>query len=221
MINRTRSIKRRLTVTYPSLKIPTLSYGTANSADDRLSRLAGVSLVGELGQFRDGETGWGSYGFRYYLPWLGRWTDRDPLDEDGEENLYSIVFNDTVNRVDFLGLATGKKCCPNKGDEKDDYGTCCKKGSAKPNPADPSKLKCQVKEEKDKKKGVLRSLFRRCRPALKIKPADEGYKGSGFKVEAFWKWFSIRRANVGMIATAKVDNQGVAPDFCGFGVEIK
>jgi len=43
-----------LTITYPSGKIVTMSYGTANSADDRLSRLAGVSLTGDpgpLGQF--------------------------------------------------------------------------------------------------------------------------------------------------------------------------
>jgi len=45
---------RRLTTTYPSDKIITMSYGTANSADDRLSRLACVSLTGDpdpLGEF--------------------------------------------------------------------------------------------------------------------------------------------------------------------------
>jgi hypothetical protein len=39
---------RRLTITYPSGRIVTMSYGTANSAEDRLRRLAGVSLTGEV-----------------------------------------------------------------------------------------------------------------------------------------------------------------------------
>ena len=52
--NGTANTTRRLTSTYPSGKIVTMSYGAANSADDRLSRLAGLSLTGEatpLGQF--------------------------------------------------------------------------------------------------------------------------------------------------------------------------
>jgi hypothetical protein len=53
-INSARSSKRQLPITYPSGRIVTMSYGTANSADDRLSRLASVSLTGDpgpLGQF--------------------------------------------------------------------------------------------------------------------------------------------------------------------------
>ncbi len=45
---------RRLTTTYPSGKISDMSYGAANSADDRPSRLSGVALNGEgqpLGEF--------------------------------------------------------------------------------------------------------------------------------------------------------------------------
>jgi RHS repeat-associated protein len=58
------------------------------------------------GQFLDPETGLDNYGYRHYLPWLGRWTDRDPLEEGGE-NLYATVLHDSVNLVDFLGLAPG------------------------------------------------------------------------------------------------------------------
>ncbi len=46
--NGTGNTTRRLTITYPSGRIVTMSYGTANSADDRLSRLAGVSLMGQV-----------------------------------------------------------------------------------------------------------------------------------------------------------------------------
>ena len=56
------------------------------------------------GQFRDTETNWDNYGFRYYLPWLGRWPSKDPIMEAGGENLYKSTNNSLLNRVDFLGL---------------------------------------------------------------------------------------------------------------------
>lgn len=55
------------------------------------------------GQFRDVETGWDNYGYRYYLPWLGRWLSRDPIGEIGGINLYTFVANAILNRVDYLG----------------------------------------------------------------------------------------------------------------------
>jgi RHS repeat-associated protein len=57
------------------------------------------------GQFRDSETGWDNYGYRYYLPWLGRWPSRDPIAESGGENIYAAVSNQQPNDLDFLGLA--------------------------------------------------------------------------------------------------------------------
>lgn len=45
------------------------------------------------------------YGFRYYLPYLGKWINRDPIAEDGGNNLYMMVGNDSVNLIDYLGLA--------------------------------------------------------------------------------------------------------------------
>jgi len=50
----TANTTRRLSLTYPCGKLVTMSYGAASSADDRLSRLAGVTLDGEgsaLGEF--------------------------------------------------------------------------------------------------------------------------------------------------------------------------
>ncbi len=43
-------------------------------------------------------------GFRYYNPSTGRWLNRDPIGELGGNNLYRVVHNDCVNRVDPLGL---------------------------------------------------------------------------------------------------------------------
>jgi len=59
---------------------------------------------GFQGQFLDLETGWMNYGYRYYVPWLGRWPNRDPIGENGGVNLYAILFNDLVNALEFLGL---------------------------------------------------------------------------------------------------------------------
>lgn len=39
----------------------------------------------------------------FYDPNLGRWIDRDPIDEQGGVNLYAFVFNSPVNSVDAFG----------------------------------------------------------------------------------------------------------------------
>lgn len=44
------------------------------------------------------------YGYRYYGPEVGRWINRDPIDEEGGENLYSTSDNDSVNCIDPIGL---------------------------------------------------------------------------------------------------------------------
>ncbi len=55
------------------------------------------------GQFRDVETGWSNYGYRFYVPLLGRWINRDPIGEKGGNNIYLFINNDSINRNDFLG----------------------------------------------------------------------------------------------------------------------
>src|SRR6185503_5382434 len=44
------------------------------------------------------------YGFRYYIPSMGRWLSRDPIEETGGINLYCMVGNDPIKRYDILGL---------------------------------------------------------------------------------------------------------------------
>ena len=44
------------------------------------------------------------YGHRYYSPSLGRFINRDPIEEQGGINLYSFVGNNPVNRWDLLGM---------------------------------------------------------------------------------------------------------------------
>jgi hypothetical protein len=42
--------------------------------------------------------------YRAYDAKLGRWLNRDPIEEQGGLNLYQYVFNHAVNRTDKLGL---------------------------------------------------------------------------------------------------------------------
>jgi RHS repeat-associated protein len=58
---------------------------------------------GFQGQFRDEETGWYNYGYRFYVPELGKWINRDPIGERGGVNLYGFVGNSTINKADYLG----------------------------------------------------------------------------------------------------------------------
>ena len=43
------------------------------------------------------------YGYRFYNPELGRWINRDPIEEDGGLNLYGFVGNDVLGKLDVLG----------------------------------------------------------------------------------------------------------------------
>jgi RHS repeat-associated protein len=55
-------------------------------------------------KFFDNETGFYYYGYRYYVPEVGRWLSRDPIEEYGGLNLYSVAYNDLVNGYDVNGL---------------------------------------------------------------------------------------------------------------------
>ena len=54
-------------------------------------------------EYLDSETGLVYYNYRYYSPELGRWTKRDPIGEDGGLNLYAMVGNDSVSKIDIWG----------------------------------------------------------------------------------------------------------------------
>jgi RHS repeat-associated protein len=56
-------------------------------------------------KYRDDETGLSYYGYRFYSAALGRWLNRDPMEEGGGVNLYGFVRNAPPNAVDSLGLA--------------------------------------------------------------------------------------------------------------------
>jgi RHS repeat-associated protein len=50
------------------------------------------------------------YEYRAYSPTLGRWLNRDPIEESGGRNLYGFVYNNPIRRIDRLGLFV--ETCP-------------------------------------------------------------------------------------------------------------
>jgi RHS repeat-associated protein len=55
------------------------------------------------GEFRDRDTGYYNYGYRYYNPTTGRWINRDPIGEMGGLNLYQMVLNNLIDTLDLFG----------------------------------------------------------------------------------------------------------------------
>jgi len=56
-------------------------------------------------KYTDAESGLIYFGYRLYHSGTGSWLTRDPLMETGGLNLYSIVNNDPITRIDALGLS--------------------------------------------------------------------------------------------------------------------
>jgi len=54
-------------------------------------------------KYIDAETELYYYGYRFYSPYLMRWLNRDPIEENGGFNLYGFCGNNSVNNVDSLG----------------------------------------------------------------------------------------------------------------------
>ncbi|MCB1202879.1 MAG: RHS repeat-associated core domain-containing protein [Verrucomicrobiae bacterium] len=61
---------------------------------------------GFQGQIRDEANGWYNYGYRVFVPLVGRWINRDPIKELGGFNLYRFTYNKPINRLDYLGLCS-------------------------------------------------------------------------------------------------------------------
>lgn len=75
--------------------------------------LASAFHFGFSTQYHDRETGMVGYKRRFYRPDLGRWLNRDPIEEQGGENLYCFCLNDTISKYDAFGynvtLTTGNR----------------------------------------------------------------------------------------------------------------
>lgn len=59
----------------------------------------------------DAATGLNYYSYRWYSPVDGRWLNRDPIAERGGLNLYGFVVNDSIGRIDIVGLSDKTDNC--------------------------------------------------------------------------------------------------------------
>ena len=80
-------------------------YGPFGQLLSAEGELADVNPFRFSSEYADDETGLVYYNYRYYSPQLGRWTKRDPIEEQGGVNLYCACGNNTINHNDRLGLA--------------------------------------------------------------------------------------------------------------------
>lgn len=59
------------------------------------------------GEFRDDDTTFFNYGYRYYFAQLGRWLSRDPIgsaERTQGPNAFSFIYNDPIGAFDALGM---------------------------------------------------------------------------------------------------------------------
>ncbi len=66
-------------------------------------------------KYLDAETGLYYYGYRYYVPEIGRWASRDPIGEKFDINIIAFCINNPIDVCDHLGLVAtivlGPKHC--------------------------------------------------------------------------------------------------------------
>lgn len=128
----------------------------------------------------DRESGLCYYGYRYYSPAMGRWLNRDPLEEEGGANLYGFVLNDPANWYDDNGMKPqavsrhgkgtikGKKL--NRYTHYDKHGDPVKKGNKE------SECGCSERGKELQKK--LEEALQKIREDLKR--MDKGYVDGKF-----------------------------------------
>ena len=85
-------------------RVAEYAYGPFGQILHMEGELAEINPFRFSSEYYDDETGLVYYNYRYYNPTLGRWIKRDPIEERGSQNLYSIAHNNLVNAIDRLGL---------------------------------------------------------------------------------------------------------------------
>ena len=81
------------------------TYDPYGNVIDFYGNLADVFSFGFSTQYHDCETGMVGYKRRFYRPDLGRWLNRDPIEEGGGENLYVFCANNPILYYDILGMS--------------------------------------------------------------------------------------------------------------------
>jgi RHS repeat-associated protein len=80
-------------------------YGPFGEVIGKYGTLAEGNVFQFSSKHKDIESGLLYYGYRYYDPSTGRWLSRDPIGENGGENVSAFLNNNPINYSDALGLA--------------------------------------------------------------------------------------------------------------------
>ena len=80
-------------------------YDPYGNVIEQYGALAGRFAIRFSTKYTDIETDLISYLRRFYIPVLGRWLNRDPIEENGGENLYAFCRNAPSRLYDVLGMA--------------------------------------------------------------------------------------------------------------------
>lgn len=86
--------------------VATYEYNAFGEVIRQHGTYAATNSLGWNTKYTDRETGLVYFGQRFYNPNLGRFVNRDPIEEEGGWNLYGMCGNDPVNNYDFLGYET-------------------------------------------------------------------------------------------------------------------
>ncbi len=78
-------------------------YDPYGNVVETYGNLADAFSFGFSTKYHDRETGLVGFQRRFYRPDLGRWLNRDPIEEEGGENLYAFCGNAPILYVDILG----------------------------------------------------------------------------------------------------------------------
>jgi RHS repeat-associated protein len=78
-------------------------FGTTSYQAKNANIIAAAKRYRYTGMERDEESGLEYHSARYYLPWLGRWLNADPIGIKGGINLYAYAGNNPVHRTDTKG----------------------------------------------------------------------------------------------------------------------
>jgi RHS repeat-associated protein len=82
------------------------TYDPYGNITDMSGALATQFSFGFSTKYHDLETGMIGYQQRFLLPIFGRWLNRDPIEEEGGNNLYVFCLNNPMDIFDPLGLLT-------------------------------------------------------------------------------------------------------------------
>ena len=80
------------------------TYDPYGNITDMSEALATQFSFGFSTKYHDREIGMIGYQRRFYRPYLGRWLNRDPIEEEGGENLYLFCRNNGISLFDIMGL---------------------------------------------------------------------------------------------------------------------